>query len=681
MFPLMGKAVALLMLAFSGALSAGAAVPELVKSAQESVVVIRQGGRTGGEEGVGSGVILSADGLIATNLHVIGEGRSVSVVLPGGERPPVVEIHAWDRARDLAILRVDRTGLKPLPLSAEEKVPDGTPVVALGAPRGLEGSVVQGVISATREIDEFPGIRMLQLAVPIEPGNSGGPVIDLGGRVLGLVTVRSMRTANLGFAMPASALQDLLDHPSPVPMERWQRIGALDRRRWDAGEAEWSQRAGEIRVEGRGGGFAGRALCLWRDPPPSDIHEVAVRVALDDGSGAAGLAFCAEGTDRHYGFYPTDGALRLTRFDGPDVFSWEILAEVRTPLYRRGDWNDLRVRVEPERILCYLNGQLVIESTDARWRGGRAGLCKFRETRAGFRRFRVAAEIAPAATSERETLLAQAASLEATAARLRELARRAHEERITKELQELTGRPAFDLVRAALLIACWDQPDLDVEEYRERIHALGRDFAAGVPASASAGEKLRRLNTFFFQECGFHGARADFDDPANSHLSTVLDDREGIPISLCVLYQAVGEAAGLRIEGISAPERFLVRHRPEEGAAQVIDVFDGGTAAEDDGSLPSAGALEVVLRMLANLRNFALEGERTARALGYASLMVALQPEQPRERLARAYLAASQGEWEMARQDADYLRDRPLEEVDQANFRRLEEMLQRRQAR
>ena len=78
-------------------------------------------------------------------------------------------------------------------------------------------------------------------------------------------------------------------------------------------------------MDGPGTGFGGRSFCLSGQTVPEVPFEVAVTVRLDDESGAAGLIFHADGADRHYGFYPTGGKLRLTRFDGPDVFTWKIL--------------------------------------------------------------------------------------------------------------------------------------------------------------------------------------------------------------------------------------------------------------------------------------------------------------------------------------------------------------------
>jgi serine protease Do len=164
---------------------------------------------------------------------------------------------------DLAILRVGRKDLKPLSLGDSDTLRQGERIVAMGNPVGLAFSVVEGVVSEPkRDIDGMP---MIQLAVPIERGNSGGPLLDRQGRVLGLLTMKSARTENLGFAMPVNELKKLLEKPNPVPMNRWLTIGVLNPRVWKPlMGAQWSQHAGVVNVQQAGEGFGGRSLCLWR---------------------------------------------------------------------------------------------------------------------------------------------------------------------------------------------------------------------------------------------------------------------------------------------------------------------------------------------------------------------------------------------------------------------------------
>ena len=230
---------------------------------------MRQAGRTGRDGGVGSGFVVAEGGLIATNFHVIGEGRAVMVELPDGRQVPVTVVHATDRTLDIAVVKIDDPGLPVMSLGDSDAVADGSALVALGAPQGLRASASQGALSARRELPEFPGLKMLQIAMPIEPGNSGGPVLDLHGRVQGLVTLRSLRTENLGFAVPVNALKVLLEKPNPIPMSRWQTIGALDSRVWKpvAEGVHWFSARGESAPRGAGQGSAGAPSCSIKQRP------------------------------------------------------------------------------------------------------------------------------------------------------------------------------------------------------------------------------------------------------------------------------------------------------------------------------------------------------------------------------------------------------------------------------
>ena len=158
-------------------------VEALTERAKKSLVVISHYGRDGKVDGVGSGFVIDAKGLIATSFHVIGEARPIKVAFPDGKQRTVTEVYAWDRKMDLAILKVDAEGLTPLPLGDSDALKQGASVVALGNPQGLEYSVVQGVVSGRRE---FEYSEMIQLAIPLEPGNSGGPLVDACGRVIGI---------------------------------------------------------------------------------------------------------------------------------------------------------------------------------------------------------------------------------------------------------------------------------------------------------------------------------------------------------------------------------------------------------------------------------------------------------------------------------------------------------------
>src|SRR5437588_6966476 len=365
-------------------------VERIAEMARKSVVAISFAGRDGKRQGVGTGFVVGADGLIATNLHVLGEARPISVETADGKRHEVKSVHASDRSLDLALIRIIAGNLPVLELGDSEHLQDGEAVVAIGNPHGLKNSVVSGVVSARRELE---GRKMIQIAIPIEAGNSGGPLLDMGGRVQGILTMKSLLTPNLGFAVPINRLKPLLQKPNPILMSRWLTIGTLDPVDWTVlFDGRWRQRAGKIVADGPGSGFGGRTVCLSRQLPPPLPYELAVTVRLDDEAGAAGLVFHADG-EKHYGFYPSAGQLRLTRFEGPDVYSWTILEQKPSPHYRPGEWNTLKVRVDKHKILCYVNNHLAIESSDTGLTAGKVGLAKFRNTQAEFKHFQVAKEI------------------------------------------------------------------------------------------------------------------------------------------------------------------------------------------------------------------------------------------------------------------------------------------------
>lgn len=685
-----------------------AAVEALTETALKSMVVISHYGRDGVTDGVGAGFVIDPAGLIATSFHVVGEARPIAVQLPDGKRHEVVAIHAWDRKLDLAILRIAATNLPALALGDSDALRQGTTVIALGNPQGLEHSVVKGVVSARRDFD---GVEMIQLAIPIEPGNSGGPLLDAQGNVHGILTLKSAVTANLGFAMPVNALKKLIEQPSPVPMNRWLTIGTLNARDWQPRfGGRWTQRSGRVQVEGLGSGFGGRALCLSTREPPKLPFEIAVTVKLDDESGAAGLVFGSDGEQRHFGFYPSAGALRLTRFDGPDVFSWQVIAEQKSPAYRPKDWNTLKVRVETNRLSCYVNDELVVEASDPEFAGTRVGLAKFRNTTAEFKIFQVGKTVGaraipaelvasineqlndPAALETRDPrlvkalqshpdagkalLIERARKLEKQAGQLRRLAASVHNDNVVAELARIMAQPEdkIDLVHAALLVAKLDNDEIDVASYQRQLDQLTTELRARIAPTATDTEKVATLKKFLFAENGFHGSRSDFYNRANSYLNEVMDDREGLPITLAILFIDLAQRVGLtNVHGTSMPGHMLVKFMPAEGGEQLLDVFEGGkviTREEADElaidytgaplraeQLRNATKREIITRIVRNLLGIAQRSELPNDTLRYLDLIVALNPDSSLERLNRGMLRLRGGDTPGARQDLKWLLD------------------------
>jgi regulator of sirC expression with transglutaminase-like and TPR domain len=595
----------------------------------------------------------------------------------------VTEVTASDRAMDLAILRIKPPAdpLVPLPLGDSDNLPDGLPVITVGNPHGLAFSVVNGVVSGVREVDDR---RMIQLAMPIEPGNSGGPVVDSSGRVVGIVTIKSLVTRNLGFAVGVNALKPLLEKPNPVPMSRWLTIGTLDATQWTTlFGSRWQQRGGRIAVTEAGSGFGGRSLCLSHRDVPAPPFELSVHVKLGDESGAAGLAFHADGGNRHYGFYPTAGKLRVTRFDGPSVFEWKVLREMPSPHYRPGDWNRLTVRVEKEGFRCLINGETFATVDDDSLPPGRVGLAKFRDTDAEFKLFRVGppaedlrpdaavaarleaaidrlpplerltpAGIAPlvddaepAATAVRD----RATALEKRAADLRLVAADLHTARVSGELARLCAQgEECDLLRAAFVVAQLDDEELDIDAYVQQVDRMAQEIAQSLPKAADEPARLAALNKYLFTDNGFHGSRTDYYHRANSHLSRVIDDREGLPITLSILYMELAKRLDMNVVGIGLPGHFVVKHIPRQGDEQLIDVFEGAVplSREDaatrvravadeelnDDHLRPFSKPQIVRRMLRNLLGVAQDAKDREAMLRSLEALVAIQPDDTADR-------------------------------------------------
>ncbi|MEX2315858.1 MAG: transglutaminase family protein [Pirellulales bacterium] len=704
-------------------------IEELTARVQKSIVVITSSGRDGRREGVGTGFVVSADGLVATSFHVIGEGRAVRVQLADGRRADVTAIHASDRALDLAVLRIDAQNLSPLELGGSDEVKQGQSVIALGNPQGLKNSVVSGLVSALREMDGRP---MIQLAIPIEPGNSGGPLVDMQGRVQGVMTMKSLLTPNLGFALAVKLLKPLLEKPNPIPMSRWLTIGALDSREWQPiFGAHWRQRAGRIHVEGPGDGFGGRSLCLSQQDVPDRPYETAVAVHLEDEAGAAGLAFCADGQDRHYGFYPSAGHLRLTRFDGPDISRWTILYDQPSRHYVAGEWNTLRVRLEEGKIFCFINDEPVVEMADSGLASGQVGLVKFRNTNAQFKNFKVGVEVpnsvVPLAVSKRVEQLVEdlpttgplderlvkvfaidssraaavlrrrATSLDSQARQLRNLADAAQQRDVIDQLVEsLTGDDAkIDLFRAGLLVARLDNEDVDVVAYCEELDRMGREVSAKLPETADDAAKLETLRKYLFEENGFHGSRGDFYNRANSYLNEVLDDREGLPITLSIVYMELARRIGLDVVGVGLPGHFVVAYVPAEGERQLIDVFDGAVkisreeaskrvreASERELSdeqleqlFAPASKRAIIFRMLTNLLNVAGNDAAMNR---YLNAILAIEPGNGPFHFVRAVVRYRLDDRNAARDDVAWLLEHEPADVDLNRVRALQTDLDRR---
>lgn len=190
--------------------------------------------RGGGAEATGTGFVLDRRGHILTNNHVVESARgedSVQVTFNSGQTA-TGEVVGRDGGYDLAVVKVSRVaGLKPLPLGNSESVRVGDPVVAIGAPFDLDGTVTTGIISAKERPvtagGEEPGSEMsyvdaLQTDAPINPGNSGGPLVDERGRVIGINS--AIKGAGSGSGPPGGSNGGSIGLGFAIPVNQGRRV-------------------------------------------------------------------------------------------------------------------------------------------------------------------------------------------------------------------------------------------------------------------------------------------------------------------------------------------------------------------------------------------------------------------------------------------------------------------------
>ena len=183
-----------------------------------------EGGPPGSQRSsLGSGFVISGDGYVVTNNHVVASGGDIIVRLSrGGEHS--ARVVGTDQATDLALLKIEASTLPSLPLGDSDRLEVGEPVMAIGNPFGLDQTVTTGIVSAKeRFIGSGPYDEFVQTDASINPGNSGGPLIDSRGAVVGINSAIFSQTGGsigIGFAIPINlaktVLLQLRDHGSVV---------------------------------------------------------------------------------------------------------------------------------------------------------------------------------------------------------------------------------------------------------------------------------------------------------------------------------------------------------------------------------------------------------------------------------------------------------------------------------
>ncbi|HEY5628861.1 MAG TPA: trypsin-like peptidase domain-containing protein, partial [Candidatus Limnocylindrales bacterium] len=205
----------------------GTDITAIVALAKKSVVTITADGVSANgfnfgqpTQGIGSGVILTSNGYILTNRHVIEGSQTLSVELENGKSYPA-KLIATASDNDLALIKIDATGLTAAHIADSSKIQVGQTALAIGSPLGTyTETVTRGIISGLGRTvsvrDETTGrpvnlSNLIQTDAAINPGNSGGPLLDASGAVVGLNTAVSSTAQGLGFAIPINDAKALID--------------------------------------------------------------------------------------------------------------------------------------------------------------------------------------------------------------------------------------------------------------------------------------------------------------------------------------------------------------------------------------------------------------------------------------------------------------------------------------
>ena len=181
------------------------AVVRVARGSSPAVVSIERRGASG------SGVVVRRDGVILTNAHVVGDVGAVTVALADGRRLQG-QVLGRDPTVDVAVVRVTATNLPAAPIGDSDRLVPGQSAIAIGNPLGFERTVTTGVVSAVnRTIPGAPLEGLIQTDAAISPGNSGGPLLDSQGRVIGINTavIREENAQGLGFAVPINLATDI----------------------------------------------------------------------------------------------------------------------------------------------------------------------------------------------------------------------------------------------------------------------------------------------------------------------------------------------------------------------------------------------------------------------------------------------------------------------------------------
>jgi regulator of sirC expression with transglutaminase-like and TPR domain len=283
--------------------------------------------------------------------------------------------------------------------------------------------------------------------------------------------------------------------------------------------------------------------------------------------------------------------------------------------------------------------------------------------------------------------------MDSQAKQLRRLADLVHERSVQDALMTQFKKEdaKVDLLHCALLLSKLDNVELEPAHYQKVVDEMAAEIRAQLPKDANSTQRLAALGKYMFKENGYHGSRGDYYNRANSYLNEVIDDREGIPITLSVLYMELARRLDLKMAGIGLPGHFVVAQLGEGKEPQLIDVFEdaklmtrkeaekivrnfGGVPLQEE-HLEPVDNRAIIVRMLRNLIGISNNNEPPEVVLRYLNTLILLQPDSPQEHLNRALMHMRLKQNKKAKADVLWLLEKDSPQFDKKRLMQLYQRL------
>ncbi len=192
---------------------------EIAREQSKAVVVIEALDERGSIIGQGSGFIVTPNGAVVSNLHVVRGAASLRVKLPSGDAYKTADLVDVDEAKDIVIIKIKGFKLPSVTLGDSDKVETGDAIVAISSPEGLTNSLSTGVISGVRRMEAH---RVFQITAPISRGSSGGALFNANGEIIGIVTSLLKSGQNINFAVPINYARGMIGDQVSTSLARLQ---------------------------------------------------------------------------------------------------------------------------------------------------------------------------------------------------------------------------------------------------------------------------------------------------------------------------------------------------------------------------------------------------------------------------------------------------------------------------